>query len=1331
MIYIFNRNDKLLKILTEYENFEYIEKLNNQDEVSLDSNETEYLIKDHKLGFFNKNGEFKLFLIDDVKEFKDEYSTTITLNCINDIYVLNNKIIEDKRVVNGPVSIALEKALEGTEYQVGLIEQFENKDINFYFISSMKALNNIITTYGCEFTTRIIINPTTGEISNKYIDIKHRIGEETGLRFTYDTNLTSIEKTPVSEVFNVLYGQGKSLETENGGYSRKLNFSSVNNGLKYIEDVESIKKYGRKEGIFENNNIDDPNTLLVKTREKLNEVKNRKYSYEVNVEDLSNFKDFEHYKYNIGDSIIIMDEEDNISLTARIIAINTTEDTTTLTLGYFQNGLFDEDIEDSISDLKDKVNNILNNNDNNIDDNKYPDTLPNIPVVEAQGLFSSVVLTWTYENKSYYTYEVFASKIKDFNPSTANRIFEGKASSFLHEVKPDETWYYRVRAKNTHDKFTSYSAQVKATTKKISDGTQYFEELAIGHALIASLDLDKATVGKLKAQFLDVYNLLVTDGNGKKTLEIDSFGNVNLDVNELNIRGKSITSTVKEDISKTVYENLIKAGNFRNRNIVTNFWQKDNELDWYLNGYTIGLTNKTNNEFFIYSNRINMSELVTRTISFSCSMLAEHRIKGADVFLIGSESTVMNYDWVLQVANYKSGEEAEYIYENIEIPRSIKYLWVRVDHNGVNGNLGDTSYVVLYIDYINLVPGSMAIKGIIPDKSDLDNLSHNYESFKEQTAREFSQKVSQSDFNNLKENHTSFKQTSEKFQYEIEKRSTANILKNSRFSSNRSLTENWTAHRANVINNNVPSLVAYDYGWEWAYKDAEVNTLVISDKNSWMMLGGELGANQSVNLIKGKEYTLSFYCAAHRVNECYATIRGTAVDTWDWVAHKGFTPREGGINLGNWSYITLTFIAERTDTIIEIGIKGTTGEDPYMFIAKPMLNIGAIAAPFTSNNDEISKGITTVDDKGITVKHSSGSSASFNHDGSIWRDNLGREGIKINNGGIAFIDVENGEWTNFMRTSYKSDGSGMNGLTISTSNVGDFIGIGCSNVSDINGNWYSSSALTIENYDGKHGLAGLHFWSMANMNRNESHLHNHTNYIQESGHIYMNDRTIVFDGFGSETPNWIGCSASDRGRLCIFSDNVLALGYRIGEQSYGALEIHESDGFHSYRNWDFNNWTMYNMRTTYSISNSRTRKYTEAHGLKSDEDSIRYVYKKMQFKNNKLILSIPNAYVGCNYTILNIVKYGKGDVWISEENENGFILESDNDIKVNIEIDITNIENVSNFERKISRNDYSRNTDDKLKSVETTTENTIPYWKLYVDDMIKKINSNLKKIRVF
>lgn len=1084
-LYLFDREENLLEIITEYEEFKYIKELNSIRSLSFEVNKNNNIKKYNKVGFFDKDKKFQLFFINNLTSFKDNETEKITVDCLADFYSLGNTIIDDKRATN--IKEAIIKTLEETDYKLGIVESFEDRNINFYHISRIKALNEIINTFKCEIDIRIEINETTGKIANKFIDFKHRLGNDTGIRFTYDTALENVEKTVLDGHFNVLWGWGKSLETDSGGFSRKLDFASINNGKKYVEDTESIKKYGRLEGIFEDGNIDDKIVLLERTEEKLQETKNLKISYKASIKDLSNNIKYKHYKVQLGDSIIILDEEIDEVIETRIIGIEETEDETLLTLGNFLLALSDDNIEDILGNLNNKIDNLPKPDIPTID-TIFPDVLPNVPTVEVNGLFSSVIITWTYENKSYYTYEVFASKIKDFNPSTANRIFEGKASSFLHEVKPDETWYYRVRVKNTHDKFTSYSAQVKATTKKISDGTQYFEELAIGHALIASLDLDKATVGKLKAQFLDVYNLLVTDGNGKKTLEIDSFGNINLDVSKLKVNSTDIESAIRT---------------------LTEF--KQNSEDFQFKVVKSGINNLVKNSSFEIADGV-----ITGKSAAVTQFLITNRV---------NEITPKDSKQMLFIEAGKGGDA---------------YVHTSLVFEAIAGET-----------YTISVDTRFASLGSITSSSSYINLNGEY----------------------------------------------YHILNNDNFSYNwHRVTTTWTAPKQGV---------------------AQLRFGFRSSDYSW-------GAYDNVKVEKGR-----------------------------------------------------------------------------------------IATPWCGAANEISEGITSINDKGVTVKHSSGSSASFNHDGSIWRDNLGREGIKINNGGIAFIDVSNGEWTNFMRTSYKSDGSGMNGLTISTSNLGDFIGIGCSNVSNIDGDWYSSSALTIENYDGKHGLSGLHFWSMTNMSRNESYLHNHTNYIQESGNIYMNDRPIIFDGFGSETSNWIGRSASDRGRLCIFADNVLALGYRRGTENYGALEIHESDGFHSYRNWDFNNWTMYNMRTTYSISNSRTRKYTEAHGLKSDEDSLRYVYKKMQFKNNKLILSIPNAYVGCNYTILNIVKYGKGDVWISEENENGFILESDNDIKVNIEIDITNIENVSNFERKISGNHYSRNTDDKLESFETMTEDIIPYWKLY------------------
>lgn len=555
MIYIFDRNEVLLEIISEedYSEFDFKDKLQTSSIFSFSTSKKNNIKKGNKVGFFRKE-KFQLFLIDDFTEHTYIDKSQISVVTISDYNILGNSIIEDKRVINGTLREAAEKALEGSEYKVGVVEEFENKNINFYFVSRLKALNDIINTFNCEIDVRIEIDDSTGKIINKYIDFKHRLGKDTGLRFTFDINLEVIEKSPIGDHFNVLYGRGKSLETDSGGYSRKLDFAEVNNGKKYVEDLESIKKYGRLEGIYEDGNIEDKQLLLSKTLEKLEEIKNPKFTYKVSLKNLMAFDKFEHYQCEKGDTILIVDEEEDLVLEARVVEIAEEDDEVVLTLSNIQIGLMDEDLEIEIGDIKDKID-IIENNKPTID-TIYPDTLPDVPILTAKALYASVILDWTYSNKDYYTYELFASQIKDFNPTPDNRIFEGKASSFLHEVNPSQTWYYRARAKNTYGNTTLFSTQVEVTTCKISDSAEIFEEAAIGHAIIKDLDMDKATVGKLKGQRIDARNLTVTDGNEKETLSIDSYGNVKLDVTKLSINSKKVIS--EDELNKNYDINLLK-----------------------------------------------------------------------------------------------------------------------------------------------------------------------------------------------------------------------------------------------------------------------------------------------------------------------------------------------------------------------------------------------------------------------------------------------------------------------------------------------------------------------------------------------------------------------------------------------------------------------------------------------------------------------------------------------------------------------------------------------------------------------------------------------------
>lgn len=748
MLYIFDRHEVLLEIITDYSEFDFKDKLQTSSIFSFSTSKKNNIKKGNKVGFFRKE-KFQLFLIDDFTEHTYIDESQISVVTISDYNILGNSIIEDKRVINGTLREAAEKALEGSEYKVGVVEEFENKNINFYFVSRLKALNDIVNKFNCEIDVRIEIDDSTGKIINKYIDFKHRLGKDTGLRFTFDTNLEVIEKSPIGDHFNVLYGRGKSLETDSGGYSRKLDFAEVNNGKKYVEDLESIKKYGRLEGIYENNNIDDKELLLSKTLEKLEETKNPKFIYKVSLRNLIAFDKFEHYQCEKGDTIFILDEEDDLVLEARVVEISEEDNEVILTLSNIETGLMDEDIESEIGNIKDKID-IIENKKPTID-TIYPDTLPDVPILTAKALYASVILDWTYSNKDYYTYELFASQIKDFNPTPDNRIFEGKASSFLHEVNPSQTWYYRARAKNTYGNTTLFSNQIEVTTRKISDSAEIFEEAAIGHAIIKDLDMDKATVGKLKGQRIDARNLTVTDGNEEETLSIDSYGNVSLNVKTLKIKNENV-ATEKEINSKlTKFEqeddkikfiveqranirNIVPNGDFKGGTL--HWWGEATEEYFYWDVYH-------NYESYDFAGRSVLSMKNThwfgtekRTYSSKCYEVQPHtdytlnlhycvekNIQECRVYVILSNTIEGTYEKVYTALTAYGGQQSR-LFD--DIPHTFKfntlgykYVWISFNNLGIKNGANWQEHNWFMVSDVALYKGDIGAVKFIPNSNEL------------------------------------------------------------------------------------------------------------------------------------------------------------------------------------------------------------------------------------------------------------------------------------------------------------------------------------------------------------------------------------------------------------------------------------------------------------------------------------------------------------------------------------------------------------------------------------------------------------------------------------
>ena len=561
LLYIFDREERLLSILNNeasesniFFDDEFKKELNGEwsYKFSVDMSKTkDIMLEYNKVGFYDSKGNFQLFIIHDIED-NIGYEAIRTVYCLHDFQSLNEEILEVGKIT-GTAGEALQLALKGTKYSIGKVSTTEDQIKDLSMITILEAVYSIAETYGLELYFRLELDETKTKISKRYVDLVSRLGVDSGLTFDFSLNIESIKRKINNNFFTALYGRGKKLKDDTyanfseATWVKGENPTNKPQGQLWVADEEAVKKYGLRKGIYSNQNISIANTLLSRTWEKLQKVNRPKINYEASVYDLSSITGYENLSVSLGDRFNIIDKDYNINEAVRVIAE--------------YESILDEtkkkiELGDPIAGI---IDDIENGNDTTVGDSEedsdlpeQPDaegegenTLPDVPIVTTEGYFATVSISWTFENKAYYTYELYASDVKGFTPNENDKIFEGKASAFLHEVEPMEKWYYKVRAKNDYGRYTDFSTEVSAETLKIADGSKYFESASIKDALIGNLKLDRGWVGKLNANLLDVKgNFSVTDGNGKRTMDIDSFGNVTLDPSVVRIGFNGINNRI-------------------------------------------------------------------------------------------------------------------------------------------------------------------------------------------------------------------------------------------------------------------------------------------------------------------------------------------------------------------------------------------------------------------------------------------------------------------------------------------------------------------------------------------------------------------------------------------------------------------------------------------------------------------------------------------------------------------------------------------------------------------------------------------------------------------
>lgn len=298
-----------------YTKASHIEALDLTDELKITCDRE--LIKGQRIVWIDRQGIAHEHMVDEVSQIHDdEGKTHCKAVCINSIAELLDDYIEDKRPSGGVVE-SLTSILSGTRWSVGRCDQKGSASHTFYHISVREGLTDFISVWGGELEVTIETDGT--RVTRRSIGVRACRGDQLSpKRFTWTKDLINIKrKTGSANPKTRVYGYGKGVETEGGGFGRRLTFGEINGGKDYVEDTAATDIWGHPDGnggiapavdVYINEQCDDPTQLLQEANSYLETVKEPQVSYEADVVDLYAFgRSWEGVA--LGDRVAIIDKE--------------------------------------------------------------------------------------------------------------------------------------------------------------------------------------------------------------------------------------------------------------------------------------------------------------------------------------------------------------------------------------------------------------------------------------------------------------------------------------------------------------------------------------------------------------------------------------------------------------------------------------------------------------------------------------------------------------------------------------------------------------------------------------------------------------------------------------------------------------------------------------------------------------------------------------------------------------------------------------------------------------------------------------------------------------
>ena len=308
----------------------HTDALDGTDELNITC--AEDLVKGDRVVWIDLQGVCHEHIVDTIDRVHDDDGAPETQAvCINSVNETWDDWLDDKRP-SGSVSVALTSILADTRWEVGTCDQGGTASRTFYHISVREGIAELLETWGGELETTIVHNGA-GIVARRVNIRALRGNQSSAKRFTWTKDLVSVKRSMASDNPKTrVYGYGKGVETEGGGYGRRLTFGDINGGKDYVEDAEATEIWGHPDGedgilpavtSYVNEQCEDAAQLLQETKDYLKQVKDPKVTYTASVIDLYAFgRSWEGV--GVGDDVAIIDKgfsEEGVRLHGRVSQI--------------------------------------------------------------------------------------------------------------------------------------------------------------------------------------------------------------------------------------------------------------------------------------------------------------------------------------------------------------------------------------------------------------------------------------------------------------------------------------------------------------------------------------------------------------------------------------------------------------------------------------------------------------------------------------------------------------------------------------------------------------------------------------------------------------------------------------------------------------------------------------------------------------------------------------------------------------------------------------------------------------------------------------------------